>query len=762
MTSKLSFLNLIKENLKHRLWSIAMSILAFFFMFPVFTIMFISSHAENLDVTQTKAAQMKYIIEFFTSYYNLDNTGLKVILTILVVIIAINGFSYLHSKDRVDFYHSLPIKRGSYFSTVYINGLIIILIPYFVFSLISALIAASYSGASGLIGTALSGFMLHSLLMLMAYSLTIVAVMLTGHMFISILGSLIFFFYLPMVIYLFDGLCNTYLDTYLDIEENISYMALHSSVITYSLSKVDFNTNPINPTSIVITSLLWSIAFTALGYFLYNKRKSEAATHAMAFNIVKAPIKFLLVIPCALLAAMVFTDISYSFSLPWSLFGLICGLIISHCVIEIIYHFDFKKLFSKKIELLICGIISLAILISFRYDLFSYDSYIPKENDIVGIGITSDRIESNTENLYNKIELSDEYNSDYQNIITIQNYNKADYLKSMNYSDKQFIMSFARHLVNTNQYDIDNEYDNYNDYANITVCYHLKNGKHVYRYYSSRIYTDFAEELDRIHDSKEFKNASYPVLGMDSNSYVSINLYSYGNTDKFYSRDDSSDKKYSNQYVDKASLKSSGLKAELIEAYKKELGSLSAETRKNENPICNIRFNTEDEDIAALYAYKDNFNTPILETGYYPVYPSFTKTIDILKKLGLETDYIYNIDNIKELTIHYGDEETMETENVVEYDYMGYEHSYEYSEKEMSSPRKEYKVSDKEVIRSILNKAQPYKHDFYYYNDYFISDPSVSISFVMENNSNDEVYYDMCFKKGEVPEFVQDMASKAK
>lgn len=32
----------------------------------------------------------------------------------------------------------------------------------------------------------------------------------------------------------------------------------------------------------------------------------------------------------------------------WTVFGLICGLLITSCLIEIIYHFDFKSLFAHK------------------------------------------------------------------------------------------------------------------------------------------------------------------------------------------------------------------------------------------------------------------------------------------------------------------------------------------------------------------------------------------------------------------------------
>ena len=51
-----------------------------------------------------------------------------------------------------------------------------------------------------------------------------------------------------------------------------------------------------------------------------------------------------------------------------AVFGILCGTVICHCVVEIIYHFDFKKLFSDKLQLAGCIVVVMAVFCVFRYD----------------------------------------------------------------------------------------------------------------------------------------------------------------------------------------------------------------------------------------------------------------------------------------------------------------------------------------------------------------------------------------------------------
>ena len=84
--------------------------------------------------------------------------------------------------------------------------------------------------------------------------------------------------------------------------------------------------------------IAWAVAalLFGLGMFLYRKRPSEAAGRAMAFKVSEPVIRFLLVVPITLFSGMIFRSILNDDI--WTVFGLLCGLLITSCLIEIIYH----------------------------------------------------------------------------------------------------------------------------------------------------------------------------------------------------------------------------------------------------------------------------------------------------------------------------------------------------------------------------------------------------------------------------------------
>lgn len=98
----------------------------------------------------------------------------------------------------------------------------------------------------------------------------------------------------------------------------------------------------------------------------------------MAFRKSQPVIKLLLVVPIALTGSLIFREMMGSDG--WSIFGLVCGLVISYAIIEIIYNFDFRRLFAHKKQFALCTVCSLAILAFFRFDLSGFDSYVPSES----------------------------------------------------------------------------------------------------------------------------------------------------------------------------------------------------------------------------------------------------------------------------------------------------------------------------------------------------------------------------------------------
>lgn len=76
------------------------------------------------------------------------------------------------------------------------------------------------------------------------------------------------------------------------------------------------------------------------------------------------------------------------------------GLLITSCLIEIIYHFDFKSLFAHKRQLVISAVAVAAIFLGFRLDVAGYDSYLPDADKVAYTGIYCDALDNNAVGAY--------------------------------------------------------------------------------------------------------------------------------------------------------------------------------------------------------------------------------------------------------------------------------------------------------------------------------------------------------------------------
>ena len=95
----------------------------------------------------------------------------------------------------------------------------------------------------------------------------------------------------------------------------------------------------------------------------------------------------------------------------------------------------------------------------------------------------------------------------------------------------------------------------------------------------------------------------------------------------------------------------------LLEVYQSELKSLTIETRKKEYPMATIQFRTKNqcegitriESLRGLsdYGYSAEY---ISNRCYYPVYPSFTGTIALLKEAGVDFTEL-NTENVSGIQI---------------------------------------------------------------------------------------------------------------
>ena len=112
MTSKNLFLNLMKEDIRRRLFIPAISLVIFFFWFPVSTLIsFVPQSIRFNDEPINKEELINGMIRAFNSLCN--NRGLTFVLIVLFVIAAFTGFNFqfgiLLAKNRPHFQNTVLI-----------------------------------------------------------------------------------------------------------------------------------------------------------------------------------------------------------------------------------------------------------------------------------------------------------------------------------------------------------------------------------------------------------------------------------------------------------------------------------------------------------------------------------------------------------------------------------------------------------------------------------------------------------------------------
>ncbi len=584
MTSRNLFFKLLKEDLKRRLWTISLFSIFLFLLYPVVGAL----RLQNRFMGETSAQQ----IEVMKVHLGPENRSIITLIMICAIVCGLSTFFYLHSKKKVDLYHSLPVKREMLFAANYINGLLLFLIPF----VINILLTLGIGMLNRLVtmevfSITLQGLMINSLYYCMIYTVTIIAVMLTGNIWTSFLGTIVFMSYGYILSMVKEMYYSTYFSTYYSIDGLNEKVAMLSPIQCYYHT---VNSYQIGNTYLATLGihLFITIVLIGLAVFIFKKRPSEAAGKSMAFEISKPIIKFLLVIPLSLVSGMILKEaVSYNHD-AWLMFGIVFSMVIIYAIIQVIFNSDIRSAFHHKRQFLVCALITFAIVGYFRLDPFSYDEYIPKESSIKSIGV------------YYDFMLDDMQYFDYSGTNEVY-IDPVDYhLKQPIHSDISDVYSLCKQAVKNeanNSYNVGSNY--------MVVRYNLKDGRFMYRSYHFDLEDNTL--VKALYQNKEFKAAHYPIFKM---KYSDVDIITVNVGEAMETSDGLT-----------TSLTLTGDKVHrFLDIYKEELSNLSYDQYKKDKPV-------------------GNFNVTIGKTnrynGYY-VYPTFTKSIAFLKENGY--DYFKN------------------------------------------------------------------------------------------------------------------------
>ena len=685
------FLILQRQILRRRLWLMAAIILYMVLYYPVAVIMLIARSNESAALQKLNAAQ--------TLSQRLGEVGTWIgirqefsqVIVVIAVVLAIQGFSYLFSMDKQDFYESQPVSRMERFRNIYINGFLMFELPLTICMFLSIGCAALMRAMDGITFLdAMIQLVRLTILFLASYSIGITAVMLSGNLIISGLLAAFVLAADQVIKDILRYLESSYFKTWAYLGEKDPAFMLsplynseaprrwlgnhYSSTILYSGITADgLKTLVAASWKADLASLIVSVIFLLMAAKLYKMRKTEHAGKTVLYWPVRSFVRIVISVAAGLFAGTIvirlFGSVESRTGTAFVLLGILVAAVLCAGVIEIIYELDIWKFFGRFGEIIAAALAAALIFIVFRYDLVGYDRYVPDPAKV-----ESAALYVYGDNTFYYEDSEDSYTGSDQQV-----------LNRMKLTDIEALEEITRPAMELQC--ADSSSDSQGWYA--VVCYRLKNGREVYR--SILIpFTTEASVLDKVVSSTEYKTGLLPIYTEQKTKEAareSGTIYFYNGYD-----------------VRKAS---GELYEEFAKAYEKDLENYSYTQLSEEDSIGRL----------VLRARGNNIDQE------YDVYPSYKNTLAFLDKYDLLPES-GKAEQVSEIRIYQYEDTTT-------------------SQASYTDPEQIQEILDHCIMQVSSNwkKADELEH-------------SVSVNQTLSGNA-DAYTYSLYFKKGEIPDFVQ-------
>ena len=629
MRSRIFSSKYIKTISKGQIWIPAFIALGFLLAFPVTGMVKLSSWSD----LQYSASQSQIL------YNNLWKDGFvlsgMIIASIAAFINSVNGFIYLYSGKKTDFYHGLPMKKIRNVSGKNIFRIGILSDTIYRYRISDDLHWSSarifqpeYYGDGSQDAFPASYHLPGDLFQHCAYNQC------DGNMLMGILclgGMYLYGIVLNLILVAYgQSFWQTFFPEY---QFNaLLHMASPGTLILSMVSDyAEGKTGKLLAAVIVLGVIFGVLAWTA-----YKKRPSESAGKSMVYPWISIVVRFMVVVPGGLAVGWIFYSLTTGkVRILWWIFGMILGTVIIHGLSETIYQMSFQGFFTKKLQLVIAGALVAVCALIFQKDLLHFDSYIPKQEDIASMNLN---MMSFDQDYYENVQKTKD--GDYE--ITDAN-NWAE--PAMAFVGKNGIgdqtYKALQDIVSSNPKGevIDGDYTYYS-----IIKYTLKSGKEIYRKYW--IGTENLSALVKgLYEEENLKEQKFGFLNLDQKYLKNIGL------------NDASGNGYSIFQNDSDKMK------QLLEAMKKDVDAATAEDFM-QAPEVKMDFAYQfpgKQDVNNMIPGNTNANVQYAN-WIVGIYPSFKNTLAILK----ETGYPLTVEDldIEKIMLNYFNDEDGQQEDV--------------------------------------------------------------------------------------------------
>ncbi len=397
-TALISSRALQKQITRRRLWLVAVTWLFCLLWYPGALATLLAGTTQSAAVEKLSHEQLVRQCLYLVSRRLGLRQSLPVFAVVFGAVIAIQGFSYLFSREKLDFYESQPVSRMRRFWAIFWNGFALFEIPLLVSFLLSALVARAMGAMNGLLLREVGfSFLQLSLLFVSSYALGLLAVMLTGQLITAIL--------MAAVLLSADWIFFRIADRYASLFFRTYYYGARPNMLLSPLYNSDFVNRlyPVNTaenggmTEDLLRELVSALKVPdlvllgvmagalVLAVLLYRVRRAEGAGTAVLY----APARFLVRVGAGAAAGLYAGQLVYSaFGSVSSLsdvvmiFAILAGAVLAAGIAEVIFASDFRKFFQGTWQIALAGVLAVLVFAVFRYDLTGYDRLVPARQSV--------------------------------------------------------------------------------------------------------------------------------------------------------------------------------------------------------------------------------------------------------------------------------------------------------------------------------------------------------------------------------------------
>ena len=537
---------------------------------------------------------------------------------------AYQGFSYLFSQSKLDFYLSQPTTRNQRIRKNFANAIGTFTMMYVVVEVIALIIAACFGAVNGPVLFNVFVETIRTLItFVVVYSVTVLAMFLSGNMPTAILLTG-FFAFIPAIISLeLRELKDMFFATFIDRGDVKIFLSPFTDRVFSFMSGRDYmeGMNYNQSYNAVfeflkknwlydLDTILVGIIAIVLIFVVSKARKVEHAGKSIIFRPFRWIVKITICVISGIVAIFLMNSIYFS-KHNMRMYVLMCVImvitaVIVGCVVEVLFDNNNIKSFNKGIaQTLMAVAVLLLIFVIHKGDLCGYDSYVPNTSSIESCAI----LDGNT--LFNYYERSENVFSDYPE-------------KNMYITDVDSFVEMAKLGMATmkkNKAELDESGFYLNSGWNRTILYRLKNGNKVYREIIIPFDID-PELMDRLVTTDEYKKGNYCCFG----------------DEKLRELDQTENKRlveYTNGLDSRSTTKLSY--SELSDAFQKDvLEHYSFSLCKNELPIGQIMYTSTSRNYA---------------TAQFDVYADYENTLELLEKYDIRVSEKIDVSQIEKITI---------------------------------------------------------------------------------------------------------------